>query len=662
MKKYTIAIVVLAITVLGSPLFALSAASARALDAFRRYEPDFANSQRRLEELDRRMENLAIEADSKRGIEIRDEAEEILNRIQRRYELMEDLFTSVSADYPADRAQLFDGFSRIDDMYREIRDTYLQKFQYRDQKQSDKQKELPAVSEPAVKDVETVAPAAAAPATPVTAPAAPAVREEEKRVDVSGVLKLDFRNRNEVYRANTDTTTNITTGESALPNNLSQARLSLSFKFDEKRQLSVEERFLKRERNEPVHENYLTLSYLYKVNQDRAWTLKNTLQHTWYPDNGVKDYRNNLTEVFFNERWDKRERLANLGYQTRVYPQYSRSDFHQVNLGDQETWFKEFGTVFAELKGNWRTYRNVNDLDYNNFNLYTEYNRSYSGNKAELSLSNTYDRRNYDQEAVNLYRSTYYDNYFRANYELPVHDSLSYTFEGQHQKRNYGSDEPRGYSEVNLFGAARFKIDKDTRAQADYRYVYNDENTKIRAHKNHELHGMWQKNYSKDFKVRIDDTYHLRTSVIGEVMDFRENLFNAKLSWRLKNDINLTWNNEYLNRFYDQMFYRDYKYILSGLYFSYAKVGSYDWKIDQSWRKFSFCNGNSVATAWESESQPITQLQYNYIISSDLKLRLRASWEKSYYRSFDSVSQELLWDFARPMTMTEFYGGLEYTF
>ncbi|EKD82990.1 MAG: hypothetical protein ACD_39C00955G0001, partial [uncultured bacterium] len=36
MKKYTVAIIMLAITVLGSPLFALSAASSRALDAFRR--------------------------------------------------------------------------------------------------------------------------------------------------------------------------------------------------------------------------------------------------------------------------------------------------------------------------------------------------------------------------------------------------------------------------------------------------------------------------------------------------------------------------------------------------------------------------------------------------------------------------------------------------
>ncbi|HMM59964.1 MAG TPA: hypothetical protein PKC25_07525, partial [Candidatus Rifleibacterium sp.] len=51
---------------------------------------------------------------------------------------MEDLFTSVSGDYPADRPQPFDGFSRIDDLYREIRDFYAARFVYRGQKQVEK--------------------------------------------------------------------------------------------------------------------------------------------------------------------------------------------------------------------------------------------------------------------------------------------------------------------------------------------------------------------------------------------------------------------------------------------------------------------------------------------------------------------------------------------
>lgn len=673
MKRNIVALVLLAVILVGSPLFALSSASAGALNAFRRYEPDFANSLRRLEELDRRIINLGIEPGSSRMTDIMDEAEETMDRIQKRYDLMEDLFTSVSGDYPADRAELFDGFTRIDDMYRAIRDLYTQKFLNRDQKQGSAKTAAPAAevkpAEPA--SAEPVAPAAdvasATEAAPAAATATPAPSadaqsiKEDSRVDVSGIFKLDFRNRNEVYRTQNNAAP-FALNETALPNNLSQAKLSLTYKFNEKRQLFAEDRYLKRERNEPVHENYFTLAYLMKVNNDRAWTFKNTLQHAWYPDNSTKDYRNNLAEVFFNDRWTKRERLANLGYQTRVYPNYSRSDFHQLNMGDQETWFRDDGNVFFEGKQNYRRYRNVDDLDYDNLNYYLEYNRSYDGNDSELSVSNTYDRRLYDRESVNLYRASYYDNYFRLNYELPIHDGLSYSFEGQHQKRNYASDEPRGYTEVNLFGAARFKIDKDSRAQADYRYVYNDENSRFRGHKNHKLHGMWQKNYSADFRVRLDDTMHLRTSVVGEDMDFRENLLTAKLSWRLKNEMNLVWNNEYLTRIYDRLIYRDYKYLQSGINLSYAKAGKYDWKIDQSWRKFDFRNGNNISTGWEGEAQPITELQYNCTIHTDLKLRLRASWEKSYYRSFDSQSQELLWDFTRPMTISEFYGGLEYVF
>lgn len=667
MKKNNIlTILVIAAVLFSNFAFALSQASEGALNAFRRYEPDFGNTLRRLEELDRRIDSLKIAADSDRMKDIKDEAEESMNRIQKRYDLMEDLFTNVSGDYPADRPQLFDGFSRIDDLYREIRDFYTSRFVYRGQKQVEKT--VPAAG----KDIEKAP--EAAPEAGVAATASAAVEpekvasetaapvEEKSKVDVSGVLKLDFKNRNEVYRTQTNALPN-TLAETALPNNLRQGRLNLTYKFDEKRQLFVEDRFLKRERNEPVHENYFTLAYLIKQTPDRAWTIKNTLQHSWYPENSIKDYRNNLAELFFNDRWTKRERLANVGYQTRVYPNYSRSDFYQMNLGDQETWFRENGNMFLEFKGEWRRYSNVADLDYDNANLYGEYNRVYSGNKSELAISNTFDRRLYDREAVNLYRASYFDNYFRLNYELPVHSKLAYSFEGQHSIRSYAADDPRGYKELNLFAAARIKIDEKTRTVYDYRFVHNDENSRDRAHKNHKLHGMWQKNFSDDFRARWDSDYHVRTADVtaGEDMEFKESLQNIKLSWRLKNQMNLVWNNEYLNRIYERLGYRDYRYLMSGVALSYAKARKYDWKIDQSWRKFNFRNG-TISTGWEGESQPITEIQYNCSLSDDLKLRLRASWEKSYYRQFDAKSQELLWDFTRPMTISEFFGGLEYVF
>lgn len=677
MKKHTLLSIILAVSLLGSPLYALSSKSSEgAMTAFSRYEPDFSNAMRRLEELDRRLATMDSAEDSKRIEEIKYEAEETMSRVQKRYDLMEDLFTSVSGDYPADRAELFEGFSRLDDLYRAIRDFHTEKFVYRGQKQEEKSvpvtEPVEKTSEPAAQPKPAAEPAPAAakvepqPAAAVedkdAASASSDAKKEETKLDVSGIFKLEFRNRNEVTRTQSNAAP-FTTLETALPNDMRQAKLALTYKFDELHELFVEDRFLKRQRNEPVHENYLTLAYLFKESRDRAWTFKDTLQHSWYPKAGSKDYRNNLAEIFFNDRWTKRERLANLGYQTRNYPNYSRSDFHQMNFGDQETWFREDGSLFLEYKGNWRRYNNVDDLDYDNSNIYGEYSRTFKGNKAELSLSDTYDRRVYDQEAINLYRSSYFDNYLRLNYELPVHDKLSYAFEGQHTYRNYGSDEPRGYKEMNLFTVARFKIDNSTRAQADYRYVYNDENTRERAHKNHKLHGMWQKSYNKDFRVRFEDTLHLRNApdTNGKDMEFRENLLNAKLSWTLKNSMNLTWNNEYLNRIYERLGYRDFKYFLTGLTLSYASAQKYDWKIDQSWRKFDFRNG-VASTGWEGESQPVTEVQYNCTLHDDLKLRLRASWEKTYYRTFDPKSQELLWDFTKPMTNTEFFGGLEYMF
>lgn len=649
MKKFAIMTILLVMALAGQQAFALSVASSRALDAFRRYEPDFSNSLRRLEELDRKIENQNIDRSSDKYAAIAEDADDIMEYVQRRYDLMEDLFTTVSGDYPADRAELFEGFSRIDDLYRATRDFYNERFV------NNVDESAAGTSEEAAVPAKTYEP------KPVSETATGKAQTREKKIEVSGLLKLDFRNRNEVYRTQSNAAP-FTNVETALPNNLSQAKLSLTYKFDEKRQLYIEDRFLRRERNEPVHENYLTLSYLMKVDAKKAWTLKNTLHHSWYPDNGVKDYRDNLSEVFYNERWGKRERLANLGYQHRVYPRYSRSDYHQMNLSDQETWFIENGNIFAEIKGNWRRYRNVNNLDYDNFNLYGEYNKTYSGNNADLSVSNTYDRRIYDQESVSLYRASYFDNYFRVNYDLPVHDKLTYLLEGQYQKRSYLADEPRGYSQLNLFSAARMKFDKDTKGQVDYRYIYNDENTRFRAHKNHKLHGMWQRKVTDKFKIRVDDTFHQRNSVQGEVMDFKENLLNAKLSWVLNSGIALSWVNEYLTRIYDQLIYRDYRYFLSGLQFSYASGRKYDWKVEQSWRKFSFRNGNNVSTGWESEAQPYTEVRYNVALNDVLKLKLRASWEKSFYRSFDTRSQELLWDFTRPMTITEFYGGLEYEF
>ena len=62
MKRNIFISLVLAVVIFSSPIFALSVASRNALNAFRRYEPDFLNTYRRLEELDRKIDNQKIKS------------------------------------------------------------------------------------------------------------------------------------------------------------------------------------------------------------------------------------------------------------------------------------------------------------------------------------------------------------------------------------------------------------------------------------------------------------------------------------------------------------------------------------------------------------------------------------------------------------------------
>jgi hypothetical protein len=118
----------LALVASALPLLAISAASEGALNAFRRYEPDFANTLKRLESMARRIQTQNIPQDSAQYRSLRDEADDGMEFIQKRYDLLEDLYKSVSADYPNDRNQLFDGFQRIDDLYRQARDFHQEQF------------------------------------------------------------------------------------------------------------------------------------------------------------------------------------------------------------------------------------------------------------------------------------------------------------------------------------------------------------------------------------------------------------------------------------------------------------------------------------------------------------------------------------------------------
>lgn len=188
MKKSLLVTILLVLALTSVPAFALSIASERAIEAFNRYEPDFANSLRKLEELDRKVENQNIDLESQKYKDIVDDADDIMDYVQKRYDLMEDLFTTVSGDYPLDRAELFESFSRIDDLYRETRNFYLERFVNGNRKKSS------AVSSAARSKAASVESAQkTVGVSGVSDAKKPSEKETEyRKVEISGTLKLDL--------------------------------------------------------------------------------------------------------------------------------------------------------------------------------------------------------------------------------------------------------------------------------------------------------------------------------------------------------------------------------------------------------------------------------------------------------------------------------------
>lgn len=667
-KLVQIALVFFAVFCFAGQVVALEEGSAKALDAFRRYEPDFSNAARSLEEMARKIDRDKLDLDSGRGAEIKSDAVEVVEHVQKRYDLLEDLFKAVSSDHPADRAALLDGFQRIDDLYRRSRTFFLEKFEEPvktpSSSKSEEKKPEPVASDATSADQKSQLPAPTVKPDVEYEVAKPAEgtknadvakadeKSDEKKLRLHGTFRIDSRNRNENYTAQ----------NSKLSNNLRQAKLTLSYELDPKNLLSLEEKYLERKRNELVKENVLTFGWLYKRSQRTNWSFKDTLHHVWYPEATQKDYRDNLAEIFLNRKYGKWDHVYNLGLETRVYPNYSRSDFKQLNYDYQSTYFLPNGTLFSQLTYNGRNYKNSPTLDYTNALYDVEYNRNFSGNKSEISISDTYDSRFYGNEAVNLFRTSYFDNFFRFRYDLPVSKTFTWLFEDEYQKRVYGSDEARGYAQLKLKTTAKITVDKRTRARLGHTYTFNDENTRAKAHKNHEYAAMWERKFSGNFKLKIEDTFHRRGSIVGDIMDFNQNLIALRPTWKLPNKIELTWKTDYLYRYYSALYYSDYKFWSTGIVASYAKPKKYDWQLEASSRRFSYRNSINTSTPWNNQTQPIVIAKSTIHLRDDLRLNLSASTEKTYYRQFDTISQELLWDFTRPLTITEFIGGLEYQF
>ena len=647
---------------LTEPAFAISRQSENALNAFRRYEPEFSNTLRSLQELKRKQNNEGEAASESSDTWLK--AENLMSKVEDRYDLMEDLYNNTLSRNPADQNELREGFNRLDDIYIKVRDYYSDNFASKGESKEEVkgQKEVTEESPESSETTEN-----AYELNPVSASdeyenvitaedQEKAKTKEKEKVKVTGNFKLEFRDSDEKHE-------NPGMG-GTVPNDMTSGRLRLNYELAENRQLYLEEKYLTRERNEKIKENHFTLSFMKKNDDHSAFTLRDKLQHVWYPDDTNKNYRTNLLEAVYAKNMRNRDLELSLGFKTKTYPRNSRSDYNEYSISGSESWMKIDSTLMVELTSEFVKYKNVGNLDYKNLNIHAELNKSYKGNSADLTLANTYDRRLYEHESLVSFRTSYYDDLFILNYAMPVNDRVNYSFEGQYSKRNYTSDEPRGYAEINIFNGFNIKTDDRTFVSADYRYIYNDENTREYAHKNNFFHVGWARTVNRDYKIKFEDTYHQRNSVTNAALDFDENDFIADLTWNLKNDYKLSWVTEHFLRRYDNISvnFTDYRFLESGFNLSFYKRKCYDWKLSQRWRKMEFRNLGGVPSGWTSKIQPVTEISYNRWLKNNLKFAVNGLLEKTFYSEFNNASQELEYNFADKVYNKQVYASLEYIF
>ena len=447
---------------LSEPAFAVSKQSENALSAFRRYEPEFSNSLRSLQELKRKQDNLMEDESGASSSEILLQAENLMSKVEDRYDLMEDLYNNTLSKNPADQIELRDGFNRLDDLYRKVRDYYTDNYTFKEKEkvevketEQDKKKENLSEAEKTETPYEL---------NPITASddysnVISAEDQKKEKVKLTGNLKFEFRDSDEKHENVGGT----------VPNDLTSGRLRLTYDMENNRQLYLEEKYLTRERNEKVKENHLTLSFNKKNDDNSAITLRDKLQHVKYPDNSNKNYRVNLFEALYAKNWKNRDMELSLGLKTKAYPNNSRSDYNEYIASAQESWMTNNSTKYIEFTSDIVKYKNVDNLDYKNFNLYTEMTKYFTGNNADLSISNTYDRRIYENESLISFRTSYYDDYFQFGYKLPVNNKVNYNLKADYSKRSYASDEPRGYAELDIFNGFSIKTDDRTYVNAEFR-------------------------------------------------------------------------------------------------------------------------------------------------------------------------------------------------
>lgn len=202
----------------------------------------------------------------------------------------------------------------------------------------------------------------------------------------------------------------------------------------------------------------------------------------------------------------------------------------------------------------------------------------------------------------------------------------------------------------------------NTWLKLSHQFINDDESTAAKAYMDNILLAAADRKFSESFRMKFEDQFQVRDSKIGTIMNFNENLVNLKTTWTFRNKIELTWKNEYLSRYYSSLFYSDYACFTSGILAEFFRPRSLDWQFIQDFRSLRYRNGGNVATAWTTVPQSLSELRANFTLKHGWKLKFLASYDKTFGKSFDIISQEMIWNFGLPLTVTEFSGGFEYQF
>ncbi|NLM16137.1 MAG: hypothetical protein GX221_00250 [Candidatus Riflebacteria bacterium] len=677
---------------------ALSAASSATLQAFRRYEKTFLQAESELRKLQQDLTAALTAGDASTTQELLGKASQKMQLLARGYSDMENLYYSTLASNKPDGSQLHAGFMKIYDAYHKAFmfhkhniESLPEQFAANQHKTEEKLAALPSATQLPKKQAELPVALSETKELVETGDyegASYTPSELELQIDtllkslsskrasftetatakgaalkIKGSLMLKYSEIKETITEQ-NTVVPVVTAKSTLYDKLSQAKLFAVYNFNSG-SFTLQEDYQARQRNEKIHEHFLTLAYNKKMTSNVTLVLRDKLRLADYPDETYKNFKDNTAEIVLDNQRGNNNFSYSAGLVNRRYKDISYSDFDQILMNFQQSSYNEGKTFYLDYAGELTSYKSFSDLDYDSHSLYAEYSSDFTGNNSTLQFSDSFMYFNYISPDLIFYRDDYIDNTARVSYSLPINSKADYTIETIHNKRKYDKDHLRGYQELDFFNQVIYEFSPKERVTLSFRYIDNDENIKKMSHENYVYTGSYRRRLSEQVIFNFDKIYRKRdgnNSIVGKTMDFDENQYNTAITVKARQHWMFSLKNVYLERLYDLPWYPDYRYNHFSAEARYMPPGNEMFTIAVGNRHFSFRNYNQARKPWETRHQPVGEMIYTKRLKKDLDFNLTLSYEKTWQQTYDIVTQELLYDFSKPRTDREIVLSLNLDF